>query len=133
MFKIMIDEKEHSRYTDTCGCVNVGSAADAEVCLSWAAPLSLEIRRMTGVDEGDFAVTVHEPEGITHHTREWFRERKPVDVRYDAGPEEFRLRGGTAEESITVRGHRIEVITWCATCGRESTELWECTCWHRRM
>jgi hypothetical protein len=132
MFKILVDGVEDSRYAQTFrGCINVGSAADAQVRLPWAAPLSLEIRPMTGADQGDFAVTVHEPEGITHHTREWFRERKHVDVRY-APAEEFRLQGGCSKESMTVRGHRIEVITWCATCGRESTELWECTCADRR-
>jgi hypothetical protein len=132
MFKILVDGIEHSRYKQTFrGCITVGSGADAQVRLDRGAPLSLEIRPMTGSDKGCFAVTVHEPEGITHHTREWWRERKHVDVRYDPA-QEFRLRGGDSQESMTVCGYKIEVITGCATCGKESTEMWDCTCGDRR-
>ncbi len=154
MFKILVNGVEHSRYTDTCGCVNVGSAADAKVCLSWAAPFSLQIRPLTDGSEGDFSVTVHDPAGITHHTSEWWGKKKtvqwkpnppvwlvgtdinsfdlegknPVTFFGDKPPGWFRLRGGDAGESMIVRGHVIEVITWCATCGRGPKQLWSCTC-----
>ncbi len=132
MFKILVDGMPSCQFSDTFrGCVTVGSAADVLVHLDRGAPLSLEIRPLTGGEKDKIAVTVHEPEGVTHHTREWFRERKPVDVWY-APAEEFRLDRGNADDSITVRGHRIQVINGCWTCGKEADEMWECTCWHRR-
>jgi hypothetical protein len=126
MFKIMIDEKEHSRYTDTCGCVNVGSAAGAQVRLPWAAAQSLKIYPMLGADLGDFRVTVHDPEGATHHTTEWWGRRKAVTVRHDPDPRWIRVSGG---ESLTVRGHVIRLITWCGRCGKSHQE---CTCGNPR-
>jgi hypothetical protein len=58
MFKILVDGVERGRYTDTCGCVNVGSAADAQVRLPWAAAQSLKIYPMHAGDYGDFRVTI---------------------------------------------------------------------------
>ena len=43
MFKIMVDGKEHSRYDDKWVWIDVGSAKDAEVRLSWAAEEHLKI------------------------------------------------------------------------------------------
>ncbi len=101
------------------------------VRLDRGAPLSLEMRPLTGGQKDFIEVTVREPEGITHHTREWFGERQPVDVRYAPG-KEFCLHRGNYDDSITVRGHRIQMIHGCWTCGRESDEVWECTCASRR-
>ena len=42
----MSSGKEHSRYDDACVRVNVGSAADAQVCLPWAAKEHLKIYPM---------------------------------------------------------------------------------------
>jgi hypothetical protein len=113
---------------------------------------------LTDGDEGDFAVTVHDPAGMTHHTRKWYGRKQivqwkpnprgclvgtvtnafgleskdPVTYWGDKPPGWVRLRGGDAGELMIVRGHVIEVITGCATCGRESKQMWSCTCADRR-
>ncbi len=131
MFKILVDGIEHSRYAQTFrGCITVGSAADAQVRLPWAAPLSLQIRPLTDGDGGDFAVTVHDPEGMTHNTAEWWGKR--ITVQHYPDPLWVRVRGGDSNESMIIRGHVIQVITWCATCGRQPKQLWQCTCADRR-
>jgi len=162
MFKILVDGKEHSRYKQTfVGGITVGSAADAKVRLDRGPPLALEIRPLTGGSEGDFAVTVHvgmthntwSSRGVrqyVHYTptdnKHWMRgwldwtvtngfglpSTKPVTIWGHKPPGWVRLRGGDAQESMTVCGHKIEVITGCATCGRQSSQMWECTCADRR-
>jgi hypothetical protein len=157
MFKILVDGIEHSHYKQTfVGGITVGSAADAQVRLDRGAPLALEIRPLTGECEGDFAVTVHVD--MTHNT--WscsggrfrrlhvhYKPNPPGWLKWTAtncyglasdypvtiwGDGWFRLRGGDAEASMTVCGHKIEVITGCATCGKEASEMWACTCADRR-
>ena len=120
MFKIMVDGIEHSRYSDACVRVNVGSAADAQVRLPWAAEEHLKICPMHTGDYGDFRVTIHDPEGMTHKTTEWWGKRKTVQWYPD--PRWVRVRGG---ESMTIRGHVIQVISWCGRCGKMH---YDCTC-----
>jgi hypothetical protein len=151
MFKILVDGEFCRSYPQAFrGCITVGSAADAQVRLDRGAPLCLQIRPLTGGSEGDFAVTVHP--GVTHNT--WTGRRRRLFVHYKPNPRGWlewtatdgyglesrhepvtiwgkdwvRLRGGDAQESMTVCGHKIEVITGCWTCGRESSQMWECTC-----
>ena len=63
MFKILVDGLFIKSYPQTFrGCITVGSAADAHVRLDRGAPLSLEIRPLTGGSEGDF--TVSEDDGL---------------------------------------------------------------------
>jgi hypothetical protein len=95
---------------------------------------------------------------MTHHTRTWSGKREnvhykpnprgwlewtatndfgleskdPVQIWGQQPPGWVRLRGGDSGESMTVCGHKIEVITGCWTCGRESTQMWACTCAGRR-
>jgi hypothetical protein len=126
MFKILVNGVEHGRYTDTCGCVNVGSGGNAQVRLSWAAAECLTICPMRDGDYGDFRVTVHDPEGATHHTTEWCGWRKAVTVRHDPDRRWIRVSGG---ESLTVRGHVIRLISWCGRCGKAHQE---CTCGNPR-
>jgi hypothetical protein len=156
MFKILVDGLFIKSYPQTFrGCITVGSAADAHVRLDRGAPLSLEIRPLTGGSEGDFAVTVHDRAGMTHNT--WTFDGRKQFVHYKPHPQGwlewtttngfglkskdpvtiwaknwFRLRGGDAQESMTVCGHKIEVITGCWTCGRMSSQMWACTCAGRR-
>ena len=133
MFKIMVDGKEHSRYADTCGCVNVGSAADAQVRLQSAAEEHLKIYPMHGSYGGCFKVTVHAADGMTQHTKEWWGARKtvqwttdplgwlvgtdidtfglpgrnPVFIHGQERPGWVLVHGG---DSMTVKGHEIQVI-----------------------
>jgi hypothetical protein len=167
MFKILVDGMFCRSYPQTFrGCITVGSAADAHVRLDRDAPLCLQIRPLTGGDEGDFAVTVHDPAGMTHNTwsssgirphRQYVHYKKSdprgwlggwldwtttnayglktdalVTIWGDKPPGWVRLRGGDAQESMTFCGHKIEVITGCWTCGRESSQMWACTCADRR-
>jgi hypothetical protein len=124
MFKILVNGVEHRRYIDTCGCVNVGSGGNAQVRLAWAAAECLKIYPMRGGDYGDFRVTVHDPEGVTHHTTEWWGRRKIV--QRDPDPRWIRVNGG---ESLNVRGHVIQLISWCGRCGKSHQE---CTCGNPR-
>jgi hypothetical protein len=71
MFKILVNGVEHGRYTDTCGCVTVGSAENADVYLPSAATEHIKIYPLHGSYGGCFKVTVHARDGMTHHTKEW--------------------------------------------------------------
>ncbi len=122
MFKILVNGVEHSRYTDTCGCVNVGSGGNAQVCLPWAAAECLKIYPMLGGDYGDFRVTVHDPEGATHHTTERWGRRNAVTVPHGSSRLWIKVCGG---ESLTVRGHVIQLISWCGRCEKAHVD---CTC-----
>jgi hypothetical protein len=124
MFKILVNGVEHGRYTDTCGCVSIGSGGNAQVRLTWAATECLKIYPMLGGDYGDFRVTVHDPEGATHYTTEWWVEWKIV--QRDRDSRRIRVRGG---ESLTIRGHVIQLISWCGRCGKSHQE---CTCGNPR-
>ena len=57
MFKIMVDEEEHSRYDEKEWVwIDVGSAADAEVRLPWADAQHLSIYPCS---YGHFLVAIH--------------------------------------------------------------------------
>jgi hypothetical protein len=88
----LVDGVEDSRYLDTFGCVNVGSAADAQVCLPGAAAQCLKIYPMHGGDGGDFRVTVHDPEDMTHNTAEWWGKR--ITVQHYPDPWWVQVRRG---------------------------------------
>jgi hypothetical protein len=120
MFKILVNGVEHGRYTDTCGCITVGSGGNAQVRLSWAAAECLKIYPMRGGDYGDFRVTIHDPEGATHHTTEW-RGKWKIE-QCDPDPRWIRVSDG---DSLTVRGHVIQLFSWCGMCDKSHQE---CTC-----
>jgi hypothetical protein len=122
MFKIIVDNIEKGLCSDNCGAVTVGSAADAHVRLPRAAAQSLTIYPMHGGDYGDFRVTVHDPEGATHHTTERWGRRNAVTVRHGPSRLWIRVCGG---ESLTVRGHVIQLISWCGRCDKAHVD---CTC-----
>ncbi len=119
---ILVDGVEHSRYTDTCGCVNVGSGGNAQVRLSWAAAECLKIYPMRGGDYGDFRVTVHDPEGMTHEPTGWWVNMKIIRLHYYPDLEWVRVSDG---DSLIVRGHVMQMISWCGRCGKSHQE---CTC-----
>jgi hypothetical protein len=157
MFKIMVDGKEHTRYDDACVRVDVGSAADAQVRLPSAAPEHLTIYPLKdsygGSYGGCFKVTLHAPDGMTHktfnfrkQTVQWTTDppgwlvgtdinslgregNNPVFIRGHEPPGWVLVYGG---DSMTVRGHVIQVINFCKTCGKEGNDLWQCTCAARR-
>jgi hypothetical protein len=69
MFKIIVDNIEKGVYSDNCGAVTVGSAADADVCLPSAAAEHIKIYPLHGSFGGCFKVTVHARDGMTHYTK----------------------------------------------------------------
>ena len=154
MFKIMVDGVEHSCYSGACGCVTVGSAADAQVRLPSAAAEHLKIYPLDSSYGGGFKVTLHARDGMTLHTKEWTGQKKtvqgttdppgwlvgtdinfwggknysPVFIRGHEPPGWVLVYGG---DSMTVRDHTIQVINYCGTCGRQGKpydQLWQCTC-----
>ena len=148
MFKIMVDGVEHSCYSGACGCVTVGSAADAQVRLPSAAAEHLKIYPMHGSYGGCFKVTLHARDGMTQHTKHWTGKKQTVKWTTDPPgwlvpdcdteniitvhglerPGWVLVYGG---DSMTVRDHTIQVINYCGTCGRQGKpydQLWQCTC-----
>ena len=111
-----------------CVRVNVGSAADAQVRLPWAAPEHMKIYPLHGSHGGNFTVSIHDPAGMTHKTTEWWGKPKTVQ-HYPDPPWKVYMYG---RDSMTIRGHVIQVINFCGTCGKEGKELWQCTCGTRR-
>ena len=129
MFIIKVDGVEHSRYSGACGCVTVGSAADAQVRLPSAAAEHLKIYPLDGSFGGCFKVTVHARDGMTQHTKEWWGKPKTVQWTTDIPKSGWVLVYGG--DSMTVRDHTIQVINYCGTCGRQGKpydQLWQCTC-----
>ena len=151
MFKILVDGRTHGSYTNATVCVTVGSAADADVRLASAAAEHLKIYPLHDSYGGCFKVTVHARDGMTQHTKEWWGARKtvqwttdppgwlvgtdinafglpgrnPVFIHGQERPGWVLVYGG---DSMTIRGHEIQLINWCGTCGRHDKDLCQCTC-----
>ena len=152
MFKILVDGRTHGSYNKATVCVTVGSAADADVKLPSAAAEHIKIYPLDGSYGGCFEVTVHAPDGMTQHTKHWTGRKQtiqwtadppnwlvPTDIgvvknsMFIKGPKPgcVLVHGG---DKMTIRGHEIQVINYCGTCGRKGTphdELWTCTCAER--
>ena len=124
MFKILVDGNFHSCYAPVVVRVNVGSAANAQVCLPWAAEEHLKIYPMRGSHGGNFTVSIHDPAGMTLKTTEWWGKPK-TEQHYPDPPWKVYVNGG---DSMTIRGHVIQVINFCGTCGLQGKQLWKCTC-----
>ena len=125
MFKIIVDNIERGCYSDNCGAVTVGSAADARVRLTCAAEKHLTIYPMHGGDYGDLRVFVHAPEGMTLKTTEWWGKPKTQDV-YPDPTGWVRVRN---TDKMIIRTHVIQVISWCGRCGKMH---YDCTCGNPR-
>ena len=142
MFKIMVDGKEHTRYDDACVRVNVGSAADAQVRLPSAAPEHLKIYPLHDSYGGCFKVTVHAPEGMTHHTKHWTGRKQTVQWTPDLVGTDINRWGGFGNKNVflhgherpgwvlvhggdfmTIKAHTIQVINYCGTCGKQGNAL----------
>ena len=153
MFEILLDGRTHGCYTQATACVTVGSAADADVKLPSAAAEHIKIYPLDGGYGGCFKVTVHAPDGMTHHTKHWTGREQTIEWTPSRDPpywldgttrgnDNFFLKGPGPPgwvlvyggDSMTVSGHVIQVINYCGTCGRKGTphdELWACTCAER--
>ena len=143
MFKILVDGRMHGSYTNATVCVTVGSAAE-----------HIKIYPLKDSYGGCFKVTVHAADGMTQHTSTWMgrkqtvkwttdpsgwlvstdinflgrEDNNPVFIHGHERPGWVLVHGG---DSMTVKGHEIQVINWCGTCRRHDKDLWQCTCAER--
>ena len=102
MFKIIVDNIERGCYSDNCGAVTVGSAADAQVRLPSAAAEHLKIYPLDASFGGCFKVTLHARDGMTHHTKHWTGKRQTV--KWTTDPPGWLVPDCDIENIITVHG-----------------------------